>query len=56
MTDQLSLFRGPLKEVKGRAVYRAGEVKLRVKERRSVQIQTEGGVISLSNVLYVPDL
>jgi hypothetical protein len=56
MTDQLSLFRGLLKEVKGRAVYGAGEVKLRVKGRGSVQVQIEGGVMNLLNVLYVSDL
>ena len=56
MTDQLSLFKGPLKPVKARTVRGAGDSKLDIKGAGSVRIQTKGGEMTLSNVLYVPDL
>ena len=56
MTDQLHLFRGPLRRVEKRSVRVGGDIRLRIKGVGSAQVQTEGGVMNLSNVLYVPDL
>ena len=33
-----------------------GNARLRIKRAGQVQIQTNGGVINLSNVLYIPNL
>ena len=56
MTDQLHLFRGPLRRVEKRSVRVRGDIRLRIKGVGSAQVQTEGGMMNLSNVLYVPDL
>lgn len=56
MTDQLHLFRGPLKMVGNKSVQVGGNTRLRIEGAGQVQVQTKGGVMNLSNVLYVPDL
>ena len=56
MTDQLHLFRGPLKKVGKKSVQVGGNARLRIEGAGQVQVQTKGGVMNLSNVLYVPDL
>jgi hypothetical protein len=56
MTDQLHLFGGLLKKVGKKSVEVGGNARLRIEEAGQVQLQTKGGVMNLSNVLYVPDL
>lgn len=56
MTDQLSLFRGPLKLVKAKAVYSTGDLRLYIRGAGSVKVQIKGGEMTLLNVLYIPDL
>jgi GAG-pre-integrase domain len=55
MTDDLSLFRGPLRTITGMSVNRA-DATLRVRGAGEVKIHTKRGAITLSNVLYVPGL
>ena len=56
MTDQLHLFRGSLKKIEKKSVQVGGNARLRIEGAGQVQVQTNGGVMNLSNVLYVPDL
>lgn len=56
MTDQLHLFRSPLKQIKRRAI-RVGGGKLYTNEMGTVELHAkDGGSVLLSDVLYVPTL
>jgi hypothetical protein len=57
MTDQLSLFRGTLKKkVRSSSVLGVGGTRLRIEGVGEVRIQTEGGEMTLLNILYIPGL
>jgi hypothetical protein len=56
MTDQLHLFRGPLRKVEKRSVKIGGNIKLRIRGVENAQVQIKEGVINLLNVFYVSDL
>jgi hypothetical protein len=57
MTDQLSLFRGTLKKkARSSSILDIGGIRLRIEGVSEVRIQTEGGEMTLLNVLYIPGL
>jgi hypothetical protein len=57
MIDQLSFFRGTLKKkARSSSVLGVGRIRLRIKGVNKVRIQTEGGEMTLLNVLYIPGL
>jgi hypothetical protein len=56
MTNQLSLFREPLRKMKERVIYNVGDFKLQIKRVDNIKIHIKEGIIRLLNVLYISNL
>jgi hypothetical protein len=56
MTNQLSLFKRPLRKMKRRVIHDIRDSKLQIKEVGSIKIYIKEGVIRLLNVLYISNL